>query len=168
LPPPLIRVLCEPGEQACGSVLLAGGDGRAALTALPSAYQLWRDLEAPYQTARIRVIMAVPAACSVTLEGAQMEWKAALTVFTQLGAAPDLATLETLSGAERAERRHGLTNRELEVLRLLATGVTNAAIARQLFLAEKTVDRHVSNIFIWLGVSSRAAATAYAYKHELV
>jgi DNA-binding NarL/FixJ family response regulator len=101
-------------------------------------------------------------------EGAQMEWKAARMVFTQLGAAPDLATLETVSGSERVERSHGLTNRELEVLRLLATGITNAAIARQLFLAEKTVDRHVSNIFIKLGVSSRAAATAFAYRHELV
>jgi DNA-binding NarL/FixJ family response regulator len=89
-------------------------------------------------------------------------------VFTQLGAAPDLATLETVSESERVDRRHRLTNRELEVLQLLATGITNAVIARQLFLAEKTVDRHVSNIFIKLGVSTRAAATAYAYQHELV
>jgi DNA-binding NarL/FixJ family response regulator len=155
-------------EQANGSVLLAEGDGQAALTALQSAYQLWRDLEATYQTARIRVIMGRACGLLCDDEGAQMEWKAARTMFTQLGAAPDLATLETVSGSERVERRHGLTNRELEVLRLLATGITNAAIARRLFLAEKTVDRHVSNIFLKLGVSSRAAATAYAYQHELV
>jgi DNA-binding NarL/FixJ family response regulator len=83
----------------------------------------------------------------------------------QLGAAPDLARLEALAHREAAWKAHGLTERELQVLRLVAT---NHAIASQLFVAEKTVDRHVSNIFTKLGVSSRAAATAYAYQHRLL
>ena len=67
-----------------------------------------------------------------------------------------------------AEASSGLSSRELEVLRLLATGKTNRAIADEMVLAVRTVDRHVSNIFTKLGVSSRAAATAYAYEHDLV
>jgi DNA-binding NarL/FixJ family response regulator len=63
---------------------------------------------------------------------------------------------------------HGLTTRELEVLRLLATGRTNRVIAEELVLAVKTVDRHVSSILSKLAVTSRAAATAYAYEHDLV
>ena len=96
-----------------------------------------------------------------------MELEAARTVFAQLGAAPDLARLEALAHREAAWKAHGLTERELQVLRLVATGTTNHAIASQLFVAEKTVDRHVSNI-TKLGVSSRAAATAYAYQHRLL
>jgi DNA-binding NarL/FixJ family response regulator len=97
-----------------------------------------------------------------------MELDAARTVFAQLGAAPDLERLEALMGREAASKAHGLTARELQVLRLLATGATNRAIASELVVAEKTVDRHVSNIFTKLGVSSRAAATAYAYQHRLL
>jgi DNA-binding NarL/FixJ family response regulator len=89
-------------------------------------------------------------------------------VFAELGAAPDLARLEELDRAGAIAGAHRLTARELEVLKLLATGRTNHAIASDLVLAEKTVHRHVSNIFAKLGVSSRAAATAYAYQHRLV
>jgi DNA-binding NarL/FixJ family response regulator len=155
-------------ERARGSVLLAQGDGQEALAALDIAGQVWRDLEVPYEVARVRVLMGLACRLLGDHEGAQMEWNAARTAFGQLGAAPDLATLETLSSPGRGGRRHGLTDRELEVLQLLATGVTNSAIANQLFLSEKTVDRHVSNIFTKLGVSSRAAATAFAYQHDLV
>ena len=97
-----------------------------------------------------------------------MELDAARGVFAQLGAAPDLARLEQLDGRDAGSEGHGLTARELQVLRLLATGATNHAIGSQLFLAEKTVDRHVSNIYSKLGVSSRAAATAHAYQHRLL
>jgi DNA-binding NarL/FixJ family response regulator len=97
-----------------------------------------------------------------------MELDAARGVFAQLGATPDLARLETLDRREAASRSHGLTPRELQVLRLLAAGKTNHAIASDLVLAEKTVDRHVSNLYTKLGVSSRAAATAYAYQHRLL
>jgi DNA-binding NarL/FixJ family response regulator len=101
-------------------------------------------------------------------EAAAIELDAARGVFTELGAAPDLARLEALGGRDAAATRHGLTGRELQVLRLLAAGKTNHAIATELVLAAKTVDRHVSNIYTKLGVSSRAAATAYAYQHRLL
>jgi DNA-binding NarL/FixJ family response regulator len=81
---------------------------------------------------------------------------------------PDVARVDSLQAPDRARPAHGLTPRELEVLRLLVSGETNKAIASQLVLSERTVDRHVSNIYAKLGVSSRAAATAYAYEHRLV
>jgi len=97
-----------------------------------------------------------------------MELDAARWVFEQLGAAPDAARAQMLSRKSRAKQPGGLTARELEVLRLVATGKTNRSIAADLFLSEKTVARHVSNIFTKLGLSSRAAATAYASEHDLV
>jgi DNA-binding NarL/FixJ family response regulator len=97
-----------------------------------------------------------------------MELDAAAWVFEQLGAAPDLAQARALSREEAVKAAGGLTPRELEVLRLVATGKTNRSIAADLFLSERTVARHVSNIFTKLGLSSRAAATAYAYQHDLV
>jgi DNA-binding NarL/FixJ family response regulator len=97
-----------------------------------------------------------------------MELDAARSVFAELGAGPDLPRLTTLDRRDAASRAHGLTARELQVLRLLAAGKTNHAIATDLVLAEKTVDRHVSNIYSKLGVSSRAAATAHAYRHRLL
>ena len=96
-----------------------------------------------------------------------MELEAARAAYAELGAMPDLARLDSLTGTVRGGP-HGLTERELEVLRHLAAGETNKAIAADLVLSERTVDRHVSNIFVKLGVSSRAAATAYAYEHELL
>ena len=89
-------------------------------------------------------------------------------MFDELGARPDLHRLEALERRGREAQRHGLTARELEVLRLVAGGATNKAIAKQLFLSEKTIDRHVSNIFGKLDVSTRAAATAFAYEHDLI
>ena len=155
-------------DHARGAMLLTEGDARAAVVALRGAWQVWQELEAPYEAARVRVLVGLACRALGDEEAAAMELDAARTVFAQLGAAPDLARLETLGGQEAASRRHGLTERELQVLRLVATGTTNHAIASQLFVAEKTVDRHVSNIFTKLGVSSRAAATAYAYQHRLL
>lgn len=97
-----------------------------------------------------------------------MELDAARGVFQELGAALDLARIDSLSRAPSGATAGGLTAREIEVLRLIATGRTNHAIAVELVISEKTVARHVSNIFDKLGVSSRAAATAYAYEHRLV
>ena len=97
-----------------------------------------------------------------------MEFSAARTVFMRLGAAPDLEALDKLSKENTDTSTSKLTVRELQVLRLLATGKTNHAIATDLSLAEKTVERHVSNLFTKLGVPSRAAATAYAYQHHLL
>ena len=101
-------------------------------------------------------------------EGAGLELDAARTAFERLGAAPDLARIDSLMSNARPRRVHGLTPRELQVLGLVATGKTNKAIATELFLSERTVERHVSNIFNKLDVPSRAAATAYAYEHKLI
>jgi DNA-binding CsgD family transcriptional regulator len=155
-------------DHARGAVLLAEGDARAAVVALRGAWQAWRELEVPYEAARVRVLVGLGCRALGDEEAAAMELEAARTVFAQLGAAPDLARLEALAHPEAAWKAHRLTERELQVLRLVATGATNHAIAGQLFVAEKTVDRHVSNIFTKLGVSSRAAATAYAYQHRLL
>ena len=96
------------------------------------------------------------------------ELEAARTVFEELGAAQDLARVGSLLGTSASRDTHGLTRREQQVLRLVAAGETNRGIATELVLSERTVDRHVSNIYAKLGVSSRAAATAYAYEHQLV
>jgi DNA-binding CsgD family transcriptional regulator len=151
-----------------GAVDLAEGDARAALLTLRRAWQVWRDLEVPYEAARVRVLVGL--ACSVLGDDdtAALELEAARGVFAQLGAVPDLARVDSLTRRVRSIDAHGLTPRELQVLRLVAAGATNKVIAAELVLSERTVDRHVSNIFTKLGVSSRTAATAYAYDHQLI
>jgi DNA-binding NarL/FixJ family response regulator len=151
---------------ADGAVLLASGDARGAVAALRAAARAWRELEAPYEVARVRVLLGLGCRALGDEEAAAMELDAARDVFARLGAATDLTRLDRV--AKPAARTHGLTPRELEVLRLLAAGKTNRAIASELVLADKTVDRHVSNLFTKLGVSSRAAVTAYAYQHRLL
>lgn len=101
-------------------------------------------------------------------EGALLELDAARNAFEHLGAAPDLASIDALLGDARKRRWHGLTPREKHVLGPVATGRTNRAIAPELFLSERTVERHISSIFSKLDVASRAETTAYAYDHELV
>jgi DNA-binding CsgD family transcriptional regulator len=155
-------------DHARGAVLLAGGDAHAALVALRGAWRVWRDLQAPHEAARVRALVGLACRALGDEEAAALELDAARAVFAELGAAPDLARLEALDRAGSVAGDHRLTARELEVLRLLATGKTNHAIATDLALAEKTVHRHVSNILAKLGVSSRAAATAFAYQHRLV
>ncbi|HJU00816.1 MAG TPA: response regulator transcription factor, partial [Actinomycetes bacterium] len=132
------------------------------------AWSLWQELDAPYEAARARVVVATACRALGDEDAARMELDAAREVFERLSAAPDLARVEALTGAARSRAGSGLTAREVEVLRLVATGRTNRVIAAELFLSEKTVARHLSNIFTKLGVSSRAAATAWAYRHELV
>jgi DNA-binding CsgD family transcriptional regulator len=153
---------------ARGAVDLAEGDARAALVALREAGQAWRELEAPYEVARVGVLMALACRALGDDDSAAMELEAARGVFERLGAAPDLARADSLARPVTPGDTHGLTPRELQVLRLVATGETNKVIAAELVLSERTVDRHVSNIFTKLGVSSRAAATAYAYEQQLV
>ena len=151
--------------EASGAVLLAEGEPRAALAKLRAAQRSWREFEAPHQAARVRLLIGV--ACRELGDGAsaELEFEAARNVLEGLGAAPDLERLARLVGSPRPG---GLSRRECEVLALVATGKTNRAIATELFISEKTVARHVSNIFTKLGLSSRAEATAYAYKHGLV
>jgi ATP/maltotriose-dependent transcriptional regulator MalT len=151
-----------------GAVLLAEGDARAACVTLRQAWTAWRDLDAPYEAARVRVLVGLACRALGDEDTAEMELDAARVVFEQLGAVPDLARVDSLTRRVGAGQSHGLTQRELQVLRLVAAGRTNRAIAAELVLSERTVDRHVSNIFTKLGVSSRAAATAYAYEHRLL
>jgi DNA-binding NarL/FixJ family response regulator len=162
---PLLRATAAAAE---GEVLLAEGDARAALAALRAAWAGWQELEAPYEAARARVGIGLACRALGDRDSAAMELDAARWAFQRLGAAPDLARLEALAGDGPAGAAGGLTAREVEVLRLVATGRTNRAIASELVLSERTVDRHVSNILTKLGVPSRAAATAWAYEHRLV
>ena len=154
--------------QAMGAVLLGAGDARAALIALREAWKLWEELEAPYEAARVRVLVGLACRELGDADGAELEMDAARRTFHELGAGPDLARVDSLTGREARDDGHGLTERELQVLRLVAGGQTNKSIAGEVFISERTVERHVSNIFTKLGVSSRAAATAYAYEHRLL
>jgi DNA-binding CsgD family transcriptional regulator len=153
---------------ARGAVDLARGDAGAALLALRPAARVWQELEAPYEGARTRVLLALACRALGDEDGAQLELDSARTAFEELGAAPDAARTDALVRGGSVHVGHELTPRELEVLRLLASGATNKAIAADLVLSDRTVDRHVSNIFTKLRVSSRAAATAWAYEHRLV
>ena len=149
---------------ATAAVLLAEGRAKDALQATRQALQQWTELEARHEAALTRVLIADACAAVGDSEGAELARSAARTTFEALGAAPDLARL---AGGAEPGRPDGLTSRELEVLRVLAQGKTNRVIAEKLYISEKTVASHVSHIFTKLGVSSRAAATAYAYDHDL-
>jgi DNA-binding NarL/FixJ family response regulator len=162
------ELLASVSAQARGAVELADGDTRAALIALRQALRAWQELGVPYEAARARVLLARACRALGDDDGAALELEAARATFAQLGAAPDLATADSLAHRRPLRDGHGLTPRELEVLLLVATGETNKAIAARLVLSERTVDRHVSNIYAKLGVSSRAAATGYAHQHGLV
>jgi DNA-binding NarL/FixJ family response regulator len=151
--------LTAAAAHARGAVALAQGDARAALPGLRRALAAWYELEAPLETARVRLLIADACRTLGDEQSAEVELEAARETFELLGVAPQIEAQRDL---------HGLTARELEVLRLVAGGHTNRAIADQLVLSERTVDRHVSNIFAKLRVASRAAATAYAYEHQLL
>jgi DNA-binding CsgD family transcriptional regulator len=153
--------------QARASVLLDEGAPRAALDAARRAWTVWQEIGAPYEGGRARVLIGQACRELGDEDTAHLDFDSAGRVFHQLGAMPDLARVNALLG--RTETKAGrLTGREVQVLRLVAAGRTNRSIAEELFLSEKTVDRHVSNIFTKLGVSSRSAATAFAYEHDLV
>jgi len=150
-----------------GEVELAQGDPKAALTALRRGARLWQELSAPYEVARVRVLIGLACRALGDEESAAMELAAAREVFERLAAKPDLARIDLL-GDGPASDSHGLSPRELEVLRLVAAGKTNREIASELVVSEHTVARHLQNIFAKLGVTSRTAATAFAFQHELV
>ena len=154
--------------QAQGAVELAGGNARAALERLRRAARVWQELGAPYEAARVRGLVAIACRELGDEDTATLELEAARDAFASLGAAADRARVSSLAGTAAAADAHALTERELEVLRHLAAGETNKTIAAGLVVSVRTVDRHVSNIFAKLGVSSRAAATAYAHEHRLV
>ena len=162
------ELLGAQAAQVRGAVELAGGDAGGAILMLRQAARLWQELEAPYEGAQVRVLLAQACRALGDDEAGTLELRAARAAFEQLGAAQDLARVDVLSRTDAPRNSEGLTGRELQVLRLLAAGVSNKEVAAELVISKRTVDRHVSNIFRKLGVSSRAAATAYAYEHALI
>jgi DNA-binding NarL/FixJ family response regulator len=161
-PTPMLAATVAAAE---ARVLLAAGDAPAALAVAHTAANAWRALRAPYEDARSRVSAGRALLELGDRHAALAEFRGAREVFVALGADPALAELADLMGDRPAGM---LTAREVEVLRLVATGLTNRAIGARLSLSEKTVARHLSNIFGKLGLSTRAAATAYAYENGLV
>ena len=152
---------------AAGAVNLAGKEPKEALPHLRAAHTAWRDLDAPYQAARAREMIGLACRAVDDHASAELEFGAARRAYEELGAGPDVARLDRLTtGASPGAA--GLTAREVEVLRLVAGGKSNRAVANSLSISEKTVARHISNIFTKLGLSSRAEATAYAYEQGLV
>jgi DNA-binding NarL/FixJ family response regulator len=162
---PLLDALAAGAD---GTVRLASGDHAEALVALRRAWAAWNEIDASYETARVRLLIALACRALGDEDTAAMELEAAGRVFSELGAGPDLARVRRALGDHPGAGGAQLTGRELEVLRLLAAGRTNRDIAGELVISERTVDRHVSNLFSKLDVQSRSAATAYAYEHEIV
>jgi DNA-binding CsgD family transcriptional regulator len=154
--------------EARGAVDLVDGNVQAAVGSLRCAFEVWQRIEAPYAAARVRVLIGLACRALGDADSAGLEIDAARSIFERLGATPDLARVDSLMKCAPSSRSHGLTPRELQVLRLIATGETNKAIAHELCLSERTIERHLSNIFIKLDLSTRAAATAWAYKQGLI
>jgi ATP/maltotriose-dependent transcriptional regulator MalT len=161
-------LLSAASAQATGAVLLAEGDVAGAATLFCQASEIWRELEMPYEEARTRVLMAAVCERRSDLEGQRLEVEAAQRLFKQLDVEFYGPRVGEPPKAVTTERVGLLSERETQVLRLLASGKTNRAIAEELFISDKTVARHVSNIFDKLGVSTRSAATAWAYQRDLV
>lgn len=160
--------LLATSTQATGAVLFAEGKMKAALALLREAWAIWQQLEVPYESARVRVLIGQVCQRLGDHETARMHFHAARSVFGQLGAAPDLIELERLMATRSVGPSGALTDREREVLSLIASGETNRQIAATLGISEHTVARHLSNIFDKLGVTSRTAASAFAHKNKLV
>lgn len=161
------RALGAMAAHACGAVRVAEGDAKGAIEPLRRAFSVWHRAGAPYLAARIRVLLGRAYRALGDRDGAELELDAARKVFKELGATPELTALRSITEESQAPG-HGLSSRELEVLRLVASGRTNKAIAAELSLSERTIERHVSNIFTKISVPSRAAATAFAYENDLV
>ncbi|HEV2928854.1 MAG TPA: response regulator transcription factor, partial [Propionibacteriaceae bacterium] len=149
---------------ARATVALASDERPEALDAARTACRLWSGIEAPYEAARARVVLAQALRAVGDEESARAELSTARSALIALGATPAVTEVDQLLGGRLPG---GLTERELEVLRLVAKGQSNADIARALVLSHKTVARHLSNIFTKLDVSSRTAAASYAHQHGL-
>jgi DNA-binding CsgD family transcriptional regulator len=163
-PRPMVQAVAS---QADGAVRLAEGDPAGASQALRRAWHLWLELGVPHEAACCRVLIGRACRDLGDEASALMEFEAAHAEFLELRAAPAAAWAASLMRKGTAGAAGPLTPREAEVLRLVASGSGNRAIAAELYLSEKTVARHLSNIFLKLGLSSRAAATRYAFEHGL-
>lgn len=162
---PLLEALAA---GAAGMVLLKEGDAQAALEASHRACARWRELEAPYECARAQVLVGLACRALGDQRTGDLELAAAQRVFQKLGATPDQEEVAKLLGTARRRRAGAPTARELEVLALVAQGMTNREVAAELSISDQTVRRHLQNLYRRLGVSSRAAATAYVLEHELL
>jgi DNA-binding CsgD family transcriptional regulator len=155
-------------SRALGSVVLAEGNPHGSLAELRRSWSIWCELDAPYEAARVRTLIAQACRALKDEENARLELAAARETFERLGASKDLSRVQALLPRDARQSGGPLTGREVQVLRLVASGMTNRAIAGKLKISEKTVARHLSNIFTKLDLSSRTAAAAYAYDHKLV
>jgi DNA-binding NarL/FixJ family response regulator len=158
-------VLAAVSADMTGHVLMDSGQPADAVPLLTRALETWSEVGAPYAAARTRALLAEAFESLNDLEGAQLHRDAARAVFTRLGAVTDLAVLARVGQSDGAG---GLTGRELEILRLASSGMTNKSIGLTLHLSTRTIDRHLSNILAKLQVPSRTAATAFAYEHSLI
>ena len=154
--------------RALGEVALANYEWQKALPELRQAAGLWRDLDVPYETARCSVLLATAYRGVGDDEAADLELESAREAFTRLGARRDLLEVQGMLRHPALPGQHGLSPREVEVLRLIVRGLTNRAIAAELFLSERTVQRHVSNIFDKLGVNSRTQAATHALDRGII
>ena len=154
--------------RANGAVLLAEGKAHESLAELRRSFSIWCELDAPYEAARVRMLIAQACRELKDEETARLELTAARQTFERLGAAKDLSLVRALWPGGAPASAGPLTEREVQVLKLVASGLTNRAIAGKLKISEKTVARHLSNIFTKLDLGSRTAAAAYAYAHRLV
>jgi ATP/maltotriose-dependent transcriptional regulator MalT len=148
-----------------GRLLVARGEASAASGALRSAVERWQELDVPYEVATARQLLGQACRAAGDEDGAIASLRAAEVAFARLGAPLDLKATRQLLAPPSLPG--GLTAREAEVLRLVASGLTNRDVAASLFLSERTVARHLSNIFTKTGVSSRSGATAYAFENGL-
>jgi ATP/maltotriose-dependent transcriptional regulator MalT len=155
-------------RRAAGAVLLSEGDAGGAVTALRQAWSIWRELGAPYEAAQTRVLLGRAYRKLGDQDAAVIELSAARDAFQNLGAMKDMNRAEGLLIDNPKMLTGPLTARETQVIQLVAEGMTNKGIANTLGVSEKTVARHVSNIFTKLDLTSRAAATAYAFRNKLV
>lgn len=151
-----------------GLLHISQEDAASALKVLGKANQLWIELDIPYETARTRFLMGIAYRLAGDEDSATLELTAARWIFKKLNAIPDLNRANSLLKQSNSDNIHNLTKRELEVLRLVAAGDTNKSIASQLFISERTVERHLSNIFNKLNVNSRTAASSFALQHKIV
>jgi len=161
-------VLGAIAAHARGAIALAEADAPNALASLRQALEAWRELPAPYEVARVRLLIGSACRMLGDEDTATLELEAAREMFAELKAASDLAAIDSIERPTAAADLHGLTAREAEVLRLVAAGWSNRQIADELVISEHTVARHLQNIFAKLGVSSRTAASAFAFEHDLV
>lgn len=161
---PLLQAVAA---RATGAVLFAEGDLQAALVALRSAWAAWQELDAPYEAGRVRMLVGLVCRALHDDDTAALELDAAWQIFARLGAVPDRTRVDDHLRTPSAAAPSGLSPREVEVLRLVAAGKTNRAVATELALSERTVERHVSNILTKLGVGSRTAAAVYAFERGI-